>query len=252
MNIIENKKDKIVFSEKTDESLANAIRRSVAEITSLAIEEVTFFKNDSALYDEVLAHRLGLVPLENTNLTEIEKCSCKGKGCAKCTVELKLKAKGPCIVYSSELSGRVNPVFDKIPLVYLSEGQEIEFVAMARTGKGKQHSKFVPGFFYYRNMAQIEINKNCDSCKKCVEACPLKLISEENNKISVKNVYKCDLCEACVEECKKHGKEAINIKPSEELVLYIESYNSIKPKDIFSEAVKALNSNLQEVKKAFK
>lgn len=47
-----------------DASIANAFRRIlISEIPALAIEDVFFFDNTSIIQDEVLAHRLGLIPL---------------------------------------------------------------------------------------------------------------------------------------------------------------------------------------------
>lgn len=47
-----------------DASIANAFRRILlAEIPTVAIEDVFFFDNNSVIQDEVLAHRLGLIPL---------------------------------------------------------------------------------------------------------------------------------------------------------------------------------------------
>ncbi|TKA83802.1 hypothetical protein B0A55_00076 [Friedmanniomyces simplex] len=47
-----------------DASIANAFRRILlAEIPTLAIEDVFIFDNTSIIQDEVLAHRLGLIPL---------------------------------------------------------------------------------------------------------------------------------------------------------------------------------------------
>jgi len=47
-----------------DASIANAFRRILlAEIPTLAIEDVFMFDNTSIIQDEVLAHRLGLIPL---------------------------------------------------------------------------------------------------------------------------------------------------------------------------------------------
>ena len=48
-----------------DASVANAFRRILlAEVPTLAIEDVFVFNNTSVIQDEVLAHRLGLIPLK--------------------------------------------------------------------------------------------------------------------------------------------------------------------------------------------
>lgn len=45
-------------------NLANALRRiMIAEIPTVAIEKVNLYQNTSIIADEVLVHRLGLVPL---------------------------------------------------------------------------------------------------------------------------------------------------------------------------------------------
>ena len=64
MTVLFNTPQKLVLRIPANEPLANAIRRSVAEIPVLAVDEVEIFKNDSALYDEMIAHRVGLIPLK--------------------------------------------------------------------------------------------------------------------------------------------------------------------------------------------
>ena len=47
-----------------DASIANALRRIIiSEIPTMAIEKVDMYMNTSVIPDEILAHRLGLVPL---------------------------------------------------------------------------------------------------------------------------------------------------------------------------------------------
>ena len=68
-------------------SFANAIRRAIVEeVPTMAIEEVEFRKNNSILYDEIIAHRLGLLPLTTDlkSYTISSECKCEGKGCARC------------------------------------------------------------------------------------------------------------------------------------------------------------------------
>lgn len=249
MKLIQKDKERVVFIEEFDESLANAIRRSINEIPILAIDEVEIYKNDSALYDEIIAHRLGLVPLKmEKGMNLPEECTCKGKGCSKCTVQLKLVANKPGTVYSGNLKGKAEVVYEKMPIVLLREDQELELVAFARLGKGIDHAKFSPGIAYYRNLAEIEI-KDCNACKKCKEACPHGLIKAEK-KAEVEDVWRCDLCEACVEKCKEEGSDAIKIKPSKEIVFFIESWQQIEAKDMLTGAIDALKDNLKQVVKA--
>ena len=144
--------DKIIFIvHGINHSIANAIRRSVLEIPTMAIEFVEFYKNDSALYDEVLAHRLGLIPLRAPKTFFFrEECNCKGKGCAQCTAIFKLKARGPGTVYSSELKGKsAEVVYKEMPITILAKDQELELVAEAILGIGKNHAKFTPELLWF-------------------------------------------------------------------------------------------------------
>lgn len=136
MEIIENKDNQIIFKTEITESLANAIRRYFDEVPVLAIDEVEISKNDSSLYDETIAHRLGLVPLKMDK--KVKK------------VKLKLSVKKEGFVYSGELSPK-KVVYEGIPLTLLNKGQEIELVATACQGKGSEHSKFSPGLMFYRD-----------------------------------------------------------------------------------------------------
>lgn len=245
MKIIEKTKEKLVFAEEIDESLANAIRRSALEVPVLAIDEVEFHKNDSVLYDEVLALRLGLVPLKTEKDLELrENCSCKGKGCSKCSVEFKLVVSKPGMIYAKDLKGKADVVYPDMPLTMLKEGQEIELLATARLGKGKEHTKFSPGLVFYRNAGEIEANvKNPE---KYLEICPQKVLKVDKGKLIIADKYKCDLCEACVEEAKKNNEE-IKIIPGKEIVFFIESYGQLKPEEILQESVKALKQNLKKI-----
>ncbi len=253
IKIISKDKEKISFISDISETLANAIRRSINEVPVLAIDEVEFLKNDSALYDEMLAHRFGLVPLvTERTFTEREKCSCKGKGCSKCSADLKIKVNGHCTVYSKDLKGKAKVVYDKIPIVILDKDQELELVARARLGKGIEHSKFSPGLVYYRNLVKIIVDKSCDKCLKCVEACPKKNLFMKDKKIDTKEIYKCDSCEVCAEACKQHGKNAIKIEKDDNIIFFVESWGQIKAEEIFVKAIEKINENLKELNKEIK
>jgi DNA-directed RNA polymerase subunit D len=213
IKIINKTEDKLNLKTDMNLSLANAIRRSVNYIPILAVDSLEISKNDSALYDEIIAHRLGLVPLKNEDLKLPEECDCgKEEGCGKCAIKLKLSAKGPATVYSTDLSPKGSVLY-KMPLTILDEEQELEFFAVAKMGRGIKHAKFSPGLIYYRYSEDLE-KEDDESFKKILE-----------------------------EAKKNDGKE---------ISLIIESWGQIKPKDIFIESINILNKEIKDLVKEIK
>jgi len=159
MNIKKLKKyndNKIEFSvTKVDITYLNTIRRiSESIVPTMAIHEVEIRKNNSVLYDEMIALRLGLIPL-TTDLKSYcmqNDCKCKGEGCPSCSLKLTLRAKGPGIVLAKQLKSKdlkVQPVYPNMPIVKLLENQDIELECTAILGRGVDHSKWNTGLVYY-------------------------------------------------------------------------------------------------------
>jgi DNA-directed RNA polymerase subunit D len=130
-------------------SLASAMRRvMMSEIPTMAIEWVDFRKNDSAVTDEVVANRLGMVPLtfDQKVYNLPDQCKCEGKGCSLCQVKLVLKKKGPGVVYAGDMKSTakdVKPLYDNIPVTELfDENSEVTLEATAQLGTGRRHVKW--------------------------------------------------------------------------------------------------------------
>lgn len=142
----------------TTPAFANLLRKTIVdEVPTLAIEFVTFNKNSSVLYDEMLAHRIGLIPLK----TDLESYQQKGDDelSALNSVKFTLQAKGPCTVYAKDIQSqdpKVVPVFDSTPIVKLLEGQEVDIEATAILGSGKEHAKWSPGLAHYSYQPTIK------------------------------------------------------------------------------------------------
>jgi len=231
MNVIENTKEKLVLRVDANEPLANAIRRSISEISTLAIDEVEIFKNDSALYDEVLAHRLGLIPLKTDKSMS-----------SKTKVEFKLNKKGPCTVYSGDLEGSAEIIYNNIPLTILDEGKKLELLATATLGTGIEHAKHIPGICYYRHILEVKSTPQID---KIVEKSKGLIKAEKKG-----SKWLCDLNESEMNEIEESNKGAVN--DSNELVFVVESYGNLPAKDILTQAVGVLESNLAAFEKEIK
>ena len=134
-------------------AFANALRRiMISEVPVMAIDDVMILENNSVMYDEILAHRLGLIPVTTDQSYNLpEECSCKSElGCERCraSFSLEVEASDPVeVVYTSYLRPEnpdVRPVSDKIPIVKLAQGQKIKLEAYARLGRGRVHAKWQP------------------------------------------------------------------------------------------------------------
>ncbi len=253
----ENNKVSFILTDSTP-AFVNIIRRTIIEeVPVMAIEDVEFRRNSSILYDEIIAHRLGLLPL-TTDLKSYNlpnECKCEGKGCARCQLKLTLNAKGACTVYASDIDTKdaaVKPVYPKTPIVKLLKNQNLELEATAVLGKGKEHVKWSPAHAYYKNKPVIDINlKKCDGCGKCVEQCPTKTIEINDNHAVVSKNYllDCHLCNACVEVC---PKEAIKIVKSDDFVFYLESWGQLSCKKVLLEASRLLDQKLDQFSEKIK
>jgi DNA-directed RNA polymerase subunit D len=231
MQTIQNTPENLILRMEANEPLANALRRSISEVQTLAIEDVEIFKNDSALYDEVLAHRLGLIPLKT------EKSMT-----AKTKVVFKLSTKGPGTVYAEELKGPATIVNPKIPLTILGENHKLELVATARLGIGKKHAKNSPGLCYYRHILEVKSSLQAD-----------KIIQKSKGYIKPEkkgSKWLCDLNESEVSEINKQDKKAI--QDSNEIIFIVESYGNLTAKEILEKSTEAIAKNLDEFEKAVK
>lgn len=254
IKILSQTKDSFNFElSDVNESEANTLRRSlIAETPTMAIEEVEFLKNDSALYDEILANRLGLIPLV-TDLKSYnipEKCSCKGKGCLKCQINITLETVGPGIVYSSEFvckDNKIKAAFDKMPLVSLLDKQELKFIAIARLGFGKAHIKHSPCAVFFSNKPKLKINNNSKKLAEFKDKYPKEAFKD--GKLNEEKLLKDNLYDACEGVCDDILKVEYE---KDKFIFNLESFGQLNPKEMLEAAVNSFNSKLDDFSKALK
>jgi len=254
--------------EKTDDYLrfivkgvnvpfVNALRRIIlTEVPSMAIDEVVIIENNSMLHDEVLAHRMGLIPLK-TDLDSYnlpEECTCKSEfGCNLCRLALTLEVEATedtTTVYSKDLKSEnpnIAPVSDKIPIVKLAPEQKIRLEAYARLGKGKDHAKWQPvSMCTHKYLPQIKIDaERCNTCGDCAEICPQKILVNTGEGIKTQNTIECTLCQDCVDACPQNPP-AIEVNwDKEAFVFSIESTGALPVERIMLEALKILDKKIE-------
>ncbi len=132
--------------DKVSVNFANAIRRiATNSVPSFAIDTVTFYENSSAIFDEYIAHRIGLVPILTPNGYD-----------EKDEVLFTLEAEGPCTVYSKSLESNdksVKAANDNIPIIKLAQGQKLRLDGKAVMNAASRSAKFQPGLVTYKQLA---------------------------------------------------------------------------------------------------
>jgi len=133
-------------------ALANGFRRAmIADVPTFSIDTVRFVENTSVMFDEMIALRLGLVPL-TTPLDDFEIGE---------TVTVALDVEGPDTAYSGDIESAdtlVEPADENIPIIELKDGQRLEFEADAVLDRGKEHAKHQGGVSVgFRHLQQVSV-----------------------------------------------------------------------------------------------
>lgn len=241
--------------EETKPYFVNALRRvMLADLPKLAIDNVIIYDNTSPLFDEIIAHRLSLIPIptELESLSYRDECSCKGKGCPSCTVRYTLSKEGAGMVYSKDLQPEEKSFAIKeenIPIVELGADQRVILEVEAVLGAGKDHAKWqavtAPGYKYYP-IVTID-QKKCDQCGECVDACPKNILEVKDKKLVVTDIEQCTLCKTCVEACES---DAITIAGDESKFLFhFETDGALTAHDALTHAVSILQTKYDELGK---
>ena len=191
-------------------AFANTIRREmISGVPTLAIEDVRVYDNTSVLFDEMLVHRLGLIPLKTDLSTHVPKdqCSCEGAGCPTCTATYTLSVEGPRMVYSNDLipqDSDSGPIHENVPIVKLTADQKVVVEARAHLSTGKNHAKWqATTACGYKNYPVIVIDEQCDGCGMCVDDCPRGVLAIEKGKVAIVEgkLEDCSLCKICERAC---------------------------------------------------
>lgn len=246
----EKKKNKLVLLLKdTDEAFANTIRRLIIEeVPTLAVEDVEIKENSSALYDEVLALRLGLIPIK-TDLKSYEpkeKCKCGGAGCAQCELKISLKAGKKGYVYASEAEStdpKCTFVYPMMPLVKLLARQKIDLTLTAVLGKGKEHAKWSSGTAYYRKAPVLKISKVADP-QKIMQKCTDGVFTLKGTSLQVngEKLYESQLAEYYAELDK-----GITLSYSDDLIFSMESWGQLSTKEMLARSADILIQKTEEL-----
>ncbi len=253
--------------EETTPAQVNAIRRTLlSDVPTMAIDTVEInqgiirdddgreYESIAPLFDEIIAHRLGLlpVPTDLDNYVFRDSCECGGVGCPHCTITYIINKKGPCTVYSGDLipvgnDSSLKIVDGLIPIVELKEKQALIAYAIAELGTGREHAKWQPvsglGYTYYPTI-RIDMKRCSGKCKELVSSCPSKAKKTDGDIVTITKVDACYDLMKCIDIC----EEAVEVDYDESrIIMQYETDGSISAKDAIEYALLLLDENFRDL-----
>jgi len=251
-------KKAVIKFEDTSLYFANSLRRiMISELPKLAVDNVVIYDNTSALFDEIISHRLGLIPIPtDLGLLSFRKdCVCKGKGCPNCTVRYTLSKEGEGTIFSGDLQPAEKSwaiTEDKITIVELFGDQRLILEVEAVLGCGKDHAKWqpvqAPG---YKMETVVEVDtKRKDDLDKFISKLPKNLVELKGNKLELKDPSQLAVLEQIID---KEKADFITIKkdPSK-LTFTFETDGALSAKDVLIQSSKLLSEKYKELGKKLK
>lgn len=248
--------------EEATPYFVNSLRRVLlSEVPKMAIHDVILYDNNSGLFDEMVAHRVGLLPVPtDLNLLKF-RSECTGnreegaaacKGCPTCTIRYTLSKEGPGTVYSRDLQPE-QPAFaiadPNIPIVELLKGQRLILEAEAVLGVGRDHAKWqVCSGVGYKYYPTVKVNndhiQNADAIAK---SCPVDVFEAKKGQLEVVREEACILCNACVEADRATGGKGVTVRGDESRFIFrFETDGSLKPEAALLKAVELMKNRLVE------
>ncbi|KAG0464366.1 hypothetical protein HPP92_020004 [Vanilla planifolia] len=249
-----------------DASLANAFRRIlIAEVPTMAIEKVFIVNNTSVMADEVLSHRLGLLPVDaDPRLFDYLSVKSDQLQWLPNGSELLMESPNPPAkpkAFTSFSTSQASlPHFSGIGMKHndiiinkLGPGQCIELEAHAVKGVGKVHAKWSPvGTAWYRMLPEVILLKELKGkdAENLVNRCPVGVFDIEDCGIGVKKAVvsrprDCTLCRECINAV---GEENVALRRvRDHFIFTVESTSALPPEVLFSEAVKILEEKCERV-----
>ena len=220
-------------------AFANGIRRAmIADVPTMAIDEVRFIENSSVMFNEQLALRLGLIPLTTPPEGEFDEDD---------VVTLSIDVEGPGTAYSGDLVSSdelVKPADQNVPIIDLKDGQRLEAEADAALDHGKDHAKHQGGVAVgYRHLQRVTVGDDVSEFDE-PEAQIVRGVIEDDGELIPTSEFGHDLSE------RYPGKEIRVEDVPNAFVFHVETDGSFSVEELVMRAVDSLDRRAAELEEA--
>lgn len=254
VDILTDDGDRMEFVlEDANPAFANALRRTmISKVPTMAVEEVDIINNTSGLFDEMVAHRIGLIPLrvDVDDYKLPENCDCDG-GCKDCQVELVLKKNGEGTVEARHMKPTDKSLEMPNPdtiIAKLIDDQEINLEARANLGIGQNHARHQAANASYRYYPVVRHNGDeVDNHVVAARLAPDK-VKQADGPVDVDDDVKYAMDEAI--DGLEEGDTVEIVEHDDKFLFSVESVSGLKASDLVTHAVSILEDDLDSFETA--
>ena len=274
VKIIEiNDFDAQIEFKDVDYSFVNSIRRAlISMVPCLAIHQIDFhmgslgsyidkdenerdYESISAMFNEIIAHRIGLLPIP----TDKETIDAYGEtiyedDSKQPEIMYSLHKQGPCTVHSGDLEPVDGDAFSiipetKVPLVKLAEGEAILIYAKAKMGTAEKHTKWqsvVAPRFYQAPTVKISEGKKA---KKILDLVGKKKFKKKGKHYIIDDPVEAHKASNILESLwnDKDAQDAIQIDTkTNHFIFEFETNGALTSKLALNQALNALNKECHD------
>lgn len=136
--------------DNCDVNIANSLRRiMIAEIPCYAIESVDIINNTTVLDDEIIVHRLGLIPVIYNQADQADQ-----EDQAEYTIKFDIECKDSFKnITSDDIESELE--FDgNILITKIAKGQKLKFECKIKRGIGREHAKYAVSIVGFEQLAE--------------------------------------------------------------------------------------------------
>lgn len=259
LQILESTKNRLILLwPNSIPSVAHGLKRTMeSETPKMAIHMVKVNENTSVMQDELIANRLGLIPLHSETIDEYlynDECDCETVECQKCSVKITLDVtctEDTCLVTSRDLrtnDPNVYPVHDSgipdracdgtecIVIAKLKRNQRLNIECVGKKGIGLENAKWSSTVgMCVRTVPHPIQDKAVVDLLNSQELCIHELQYNNRNGSLEPNDHECLKCSTGIDFSKPVS------------LFKIETDGSLSPKDVFLRSIQTLKNRTYQV-----
>ncbi|KAH0577084.1 DNA-directed RNA polymerase RPB3 [Spironucleus salmonicida] len=255
---------------------SNALRRSLhADVQTLAFDKAQFIQYDSEIPAEIIAHRIGLLPIFSdaftlSSISPYYNCpnassSNHSLDCQQCSIKAKIQiqASDKYMITDRDIQFErsefqmfsIRNQTDPVPILLLAPNQSVEIELFAFKAPGRVHAKYSPvSAVSLVPRAKIDVSRlqnvleDQKTADFLVQICPKNVFVFRNGRLQLVDSAACSFCDACARTPFGDINHPVAVEADyADMLLTVESAGGMDCLEIVKQGLLSVKGRLDEI-----